>query len=199
MIFAVRDLFEVGLAPPPDTTPPAFDSPWFTYLVRRLLASFNLPGGPLKYLSWMGRADVDSWLGRGVAHWTARVEWPRIKSELDRGKLASLGLVRVRSTNPWKLGENHQVLAYGYDLNNVTGDWMIHVYDPNHPDREDVTLAFNLNSVTSVSRIVASTGEPVRGFFRTPYRPLAELRFTRQSLERLYGRSGAGTGVRRPR
>src|SRR5437660_1587665 len=43
-------------------------------------------------------------------------EWPAIKQDLDQGRLATLGLIRAISLDPSQLGHNHQVLAYGYDL-----------------------------------------------------------------------------------
>ncbi len=42
-----------------------------------------------------------------------------IRSDLDRGIPCALGLVTVASHNPADLGLNHQVLAYGYDVDRV--------------------------------------------------------------------------------
>ena len=116
MIFAARDYYEAGLSPPVNTAPPPQGSPLFNYLVRRLFASFNLPGGPIKYFAWMNLPDRDRPGARGVVWRTVRREWPRVRADLEGGKLSPLGLVRVHSANPWQLGKNHQVLAYGYDL-----------------------------------------------------------------------------------
>ena len=62
-----------------------------------------------------------------------RPQWPRVRRELDAGRLAALGLIRVPSRNPLRLGENHQVLAYGYGLDEPSGSLLIAIYDPNHP------------------------------------------------------------------
>jgi hypothetical protein len=43
-------------------------------------------------------------------------------------------------------------------------------YDPNHPSRDDLTLALDLGAPAGV---VSSSGEPFRGFFHTPYRRAA--------------------------
>jgi hypothetical protein len=169
MIFAARDYYEAGLSPPADTAPPPHGSPLFNYLVRRLFASFNLPGGPIKYFAWMNLLDQDGRGARGVVWRTIRREWPRVRADLDGGKLSPLGLVRVHSPNPWQLGKNHQALAYGYDLDEPSGQVTILVYDPNHPDRDDVTITFTLRRGVLPSLPIYSTGAPLRGFFRTRY------------------------------
>ena len=161
MVFATRDLFERGSPPPDDRQPPGYGTPLFGYLVRRLFQSFHLPWGPLRYYRWMVAGD-DLLLRH-----TIRREWPRVRRELDAGRLATLGLIRVYSRNPLRLGENHQVLAYGYGLDEESGSLLIAMYDPNYAGRDDLTLALNLREPAG---IVSSTAEPFRGFFLTPRR-----------------------------
>jgi hypothetical protein len=60
MVFTVRDVFQAGMPPIPDTTNPPAQSPLFNYIVARLFASFNIPGGVLKYLDWMNTPDHDT-------------------------------------------------------------------------------------------------------------------------------------------
>jgi hypothetical protein len=167
MVFAARDLFERGSPPPDDREPPALGSPLFGYLVRRLFHSFDLPWGPLRYYRWMAAPD-----GAVLRH-TVALQWPRVRRELDAGRPAALGLIRPRTRNLLRLGENHQVLAWGYDLE-ASGALSIAVYDPNHAARDDVTLALNLREPGG---ILSATGEAFRGFFHTPYRraPLWDL------------------------
>jgi hypothetical protein len=162
MVFAARDFFERGCQPPDDRQPPDYGSPLFGYLVRRLFHSFHLPWGPLRYYRWTAAAD-----GLLLRH-TIRREWPRVRRELDAGRLTPLGLIRTRSRNPLRLGENHQVLAYGYGLHEPSGSLLLAVYDPNHAGRDDLTLALDLRAPSGV---ISSSGEPFRGFFHTPYRP----------------------------
>jgi hypothetical protein len=162
MIFAARDFFERGCPPPDVREPPEHGSPLFGYLVRRLLHSFHLPWGPLHYYRWMAADDGD------LLRHTVRRQWPRVRRELDAGRLAALGLICRHSRNPLRLGENHQVLAYAYGLDEPSGSLLLAIYDPNHPGRDDVTLALNVRAPAGVS---SSTGESVRGFFHTPYRP----------------------------
>jgi hypothetical protein len=170
MVFAVRDLFEAGRLPPERRDPPPSGSPLFRYLVRRLFASFDLPWGPLRYLLWQALPTADGPFGLpGLWRRTARREWPKVRADLEAGRLSPLGLVRPRSLNPLVVGRNHQVLAYGYDLDEERGRVAVLVYDPNHPDEDGLALTLDLTGRDL--RIGYVPGEaPVRGFFRTPYR-----------------------------
>jgi hypothetical protein len=69
--------------------------------------------------------------------------WPKIKEGLDAGQLVALGLIRARSFSPGDLGKNHQVLAYGYDLDDAEQVTLM-ICDPNHPDDDHVTLSFSV-------------------------------------------------------
>ena len=172
MVFAARDLFEAGFAPPPTTEPPASGSPLFRYVVRRLFHSFDLPVGPARYMAWMVLPTGDGRLGvRGLAFRSVRREWPRIKRDLDRGVLSPVGLVRVSSVNPLELGRNHQVLAYGYDLDERSRAVALRVYDPNHPGADNLTLSFGLTPGPGWGVAYIAGELPIRGFFRTRFRP----------------------------
>lgn len=167
MVFAACDFFLDHVEPPPDEEPPAAGSPLFRYLRRRLFDSFHLPWGVLQYYSWMSHAD-----GRGsLAERTMRVTWPRAQAAIDAGRPAPLGLIRVHSRHPARLGQNHQVLAYGYDWDDAAGTLRVALYDPNHPGADDVTLTIRSGHLSSPDAIIQSTGEPCRGFLALPYRP----------------------------
>ena len=171
MVFTVRDLFEHRLPPPTDRFPPRSGTRLFDYLLRRLFASFNLPTGPLRYWLWQALPAGDWGILRGVAWRTVRRHWPRIRADLDRGRLVPIGLVRARSLSPLQLGQNHQVLAYGYDLDEETAALSIRVYDPNHPDDDGCSLSLSVSAPTRATPITYVSAElPVRGFFRTTYR-----------------------------
>jgi len=175
MAFAARDYFEAGMRPPADSSPPVGGSPLFEYLVGRLLTSFNLPSGPVRYLGLMSPwlADGDTWASRHGLRPAARsrvmieYEWPRIRRELDRSHPSALGLIKVRSADPRDLGKNHQVLAYGYDLDGT--DLLLRVYDPNFPNRDDRSLSLDLADPGGPVQVVYASGEPVYCFFHTPY------------------------------
>jgi hypothetical protein len=160
MVFAARDCFEAHRTPPTDPMTPAAGTPAFNFLVRRLLDSLDLPAGPLRYYDWMKAADED------VASRT-RAEIAIAQASLDGGELCPLGLVRARSIDPRDLGKNHQVLAFGYDLDASPDRVTFHVYDPNHPG-SDTTISCSLTGGAALD-LVYSTGEPTRGFFVTPY------------------------------
>jgi hypothetical protein len=171
MVFTTRDFFEMRRAPPPDTEPPGRDNPLFHYLVKRLFDSFNLPTGPLKYYTWMNLPDADTWIAPGVRRRTVAQEWPLVRQDIDAGKPAPLGLLRVQSRNPLAMGQNHQVLAYGYQLDEASQDLTVQLYDPNHPDQDDVTLSANVADPGRQGAWAYSTGEALRGFFYTAYTP----------------------------
>jgi hypothetical protein len=173
MVFTALDLFTHGLLPPPDTKAPAPGTPLFRYLARRLLDSFNGPGGILKYLEWMRFPDEPRLFGglRSIGWHTVNGEWPGIKEALDNDRLCPLGLIKAESVNPFKLGDNHQVLAYGYELDEASGDLEVLVYDPNCPGEDDVTLSLNVGRPDGPARIAYSADPRGRGFFRTPYQP----------------------------
>ena len=173
MVFAVLDIFGKGLRPPPDTNAPKPGTPLFRYLARRLLDSFNGVRGVFKYLEWMRFPDDAHFFGslKSISSHTVHDEWPGVKQDLDNGQLCPLGLVEVESINPFELGNNHQVLAYGYDLDEDSGDLKVLVYDPNGPDDDEVTLSVNLADPDNPSRVIFSADPAGRGFFRTNYAP----------------------------
>jgi hypothetical protein len=177
MAFAVRDYFEASRPPPTDTSPPS-EGPLFDFVVQRLLDSFHLPYGPARYLELMnpGLPDGETWLTRigGMPHgraWrTLRSEWPKVRAAIDQGHPAPLGLVRIKSLNPFDLKHNHQVLAYGYDL--ADDSVVLRIYDPNFPDRDDVTLSIRPLDPSRPVRMTASPSTPmVHTFFAVDYRP----------------------------
>ena len=61
-------------------------------------------------------------------------EWPVIKARLDGGTLVMIGLVKVVAADPRQLNHNHQVIAYGYDLQGSALKLLI--LDPNYPRHE---------------------------------------------------------------
>ena len=170
MIFTAADLHAFGLPPPADCSPALF-----RYLCRRMLASIDLPFGFLRYYDWQRRpADsrtVAGTLRPGLTALTARREWPKVKAQLDAGLTAPLGIVKAHSYNPLRLVQNHQALAYGYSLDEATGELTVNVYDPNCPGDDGVTLSLDLRDPDRGTPVVHSReGPSVRGFFLTPYR-----------------------------
>ncbi|HLO35262.1 MAG TPA: hypothetical protein VK194_04235, partial [Candidatus Deferrimicrobium sp.] len=107
--------------------------------------------------------------GGDRARSTLEREWPKARAGIDDGRLVPIGLIRVSATDPRKLTENHQVIAWGYaeDGRGVT----LRLYDPNWPDRDDVTVTIDLDNALRPTGLRQSTGEPLLGWFVLPYRP----------------------------
>jgi hypothetical protein len=166
MCFTVRDLFETGVATPPDRDPPVNGSPRFTSIVRRQVQSLDWMRLPFRF--WV-RSALGSSFGGDRARSTYEREWPKVRREIDEGRLAMLGLIRAAGVNPFGLTANHQVIAFGYaeDGRGVT----LRLYDPNWPDRDDVTATLHLDAALRPSGLEQSTGEPLLGWFVAPYSP----------------------------
>ena len=177
MVFAVRDYFEANLPPPPDEQPPGPDTALFKYITKRLIDSFNAPAGVAQYADWMvlPSGDVNFVLGRrsGTFSRTVRTSWPQVRADIDAGHPSPLGLVTVHTADFRQIGKCHQVLAYGYQ---VDDDKLVtmNVYDPNtdHVLADDVWITFSAANPSKVSPINHNIeiGEPtLHGFFRSSY------------------------------
>ena len=176
MTYAARDIFQAAQLPPAGSVGPT-SGPLFDFIARRLMDSFELPGGPLKYMGLMNPTLPDhetdaSRLGiapHGRSWIMIRDEWPLIRADLDAGRLVNMALVKVKSLNPGDLGINHQVLAWGYDLDGNTLD--IRIYDPNCEDKDDVVLTLSLADPQHTTPVKHSrSAEEIFCFFRTGYR-----------------------------
>jgi hypothetical protein len=164
MVYTAADLFIAGVPVPPDREPFPNGSPRFRAIVRRQVESLYWLTVPLRY--WL-RSALGGSFGGDRAKATLDREWPKAKAELDAGRVALIGLIRVASANPGALTRNHQVMAYGYaeDGRGVTLD----LYDPNWPDRDDVTITIHLDPALRPTGLSQSTGEPLLGWFVLPY------------------------------
>ena len=182
MVYSALDYFTAGLELPeiPETDLSKFHSPVqgpvFDYLGKRLFNSFDIPAGVWNYIELM-RPDYPDYqthsksaaslTPRNRAWRLIRQEWPRIKARLDIGLPCPLGLVRIKSKDLKELGKNHQVLAYGYDLN---GDELtLFIYDPNCSKRDDLTLKVNIGNPERPLSIKFWDNHPVYCFFLTRY------------------------------
>lgn len=178
MCFAVRDRFERGESPPVDALPPAPGADLFREIAHRQVASFDRLRVPLRFYALAALHPSPSrwWsrlLGRAPRQVVAvRDEWPKIRADIDAGRLSMVGVVRSTSANPFRLGHNHQVMAWGYE---VTPERLVlRLYDPNWPDRDDVEVRVTLGAAHGHAprsiTLEQSTGEPLASFFRAPYR-----------------------------
>ncbi len=182
MVYSALDYFVAGLDLPqiPDSDLSKYKSPVqgpvFDYFGKRLFNSFDIPAGVWSYVELM-RPDFPEYetasksairmAPRSRAWRLIRQEWPIIKTKLDTGQPCPLGLVRVISKDLKTLGQNHQVLAYGYDL--VGDDLTLFIYDPNCNKRDDITLKLNIASPERKLNIKFWDNLPVYCFFQTHY------------------------------
>lgn len=188
MSFSAADLHGAGLKPPAFTSPPAADTPAYRYIVDRQLASFDDGRLPLRFFSLMkptrpqqetlisallGMVGID----RHSRTWVmVHEEWPRIRADLDAGRLSMIGLVRVVSLDPGMLGHNHQVVAYGYDLNGPA--LSIRIYDPNWPGDSSIMISLDIsNERGSAAPRWSKTDADLFCFFRAPYTPADPVAF----------------------
>jgi hypothetical protein len=151
MAWYVRDTFTKKRAVPPDTTPPANGSPLFKAIVRNQVESLYWLSVPLRFY-WLS-----AWVAGKPGRRAIDREWDKIKGTIDSGKLPIVGIIRKASWNPFALTSNHQVLAYAYDDDGTTRH--LKIYDPNHPNADDVVLTIGPMSLTQ------STGETVIDLF----------------------------------
>ncbi len=178
MVFAALDYF-VAARPIPDITTPPTNNPLFDYIFHRLLDSFNLPLGLVHYITLMqpDYPDAENTLSKqgigphGRSWHTIRQEWPAIKTILDTGQPCPLGLIRVKTKDVSQIGNNHQVLATGYDVND--DNLIIYIYDPNYHDFDYLTLTINLATPEEPTPIIYSAHDdkPVYAFFHVDYKP----------------------------
>jgi hypothetical protein len=175
MVFAALDYFTAG-RPIPSGERPAPGTPLYEFIARRLIDSFDLPAGPLKYLDYMNpaRRDRDNWWSwltrlRGRDWLMAKREWPRLRARLDQGP-CPLAWVHVKSVDPFRLGENHVVLAYRYALDGPVAT--VHVYNPNvvGSTSDGQWFSLRIDSVRALDRVTRSHGgTPILCFFPLDY------------------------------
>ena len=152
MSWYVRERFEAGLPVPADTEAPANGSALFQTLVRRQVLSLDWMRTPFRFW-WMGAIGPERALRR-----TREKEWPRIRADIDAGRLSMVGLVRHTGLNPLHLTQSHQVLAFAYE---AAGDAItLRIYDPNWPGRDDITV------VLDAAGLRQPTGEALSGLLR---------------------------------
>jgi hypothetical protein len=174
MVLAALDYFQAGVAIPADTTPPN-GGPLFDFIVRRLFDSFNLPAGVVKYMDLMNPLlpDHETDMSKaglaphGRAWRMIREEWPPIKADLDAGRPSPISLIRVKTADFTQLGQNHQVMAYDYDLSG--NDLQLYIYDPNSCNDDSVRMQLNIGDPEHTTPVTYSNGGPVYCFFHTPY------------------------------
>ena len=160
MAFAARDRFVRGEVAPPDASPPPYGTPLFTEIVDRQFDSFGI-GFTVPIVFWL--AAISDQVARDRT--SIRDTWPAIRSAIDAGRLAMVGLVRNATWNPLALDLGHQVVAYRYEESAASATFWI--YDPNHPDDDSVRITLS-RGTDGVYAMTQSTGEPLLGVLALP-------------------------------
>ncbi len=162
MAYLVRDRFELGNEAPAEGAPPAFGTPLFRAIVDRQFDSFGrLWTVPLRF--WIASALLGD---RRRMRESVREAWPKVRADIDAGRLSALGLVRETAWNILATGMGHQVLAYRYDV--APKRIVIGIYDPNHPGNDTVEIVLEREHGGEI-RLSQSTGEPCLGLLHLPY------------------------------
>lgn len=170
MAFAALDHWYAGVpvpaarpsAPFPEDVPPD-DHALAAYLRARTDDSFRVASAA-RFAEWSAHPDHATWLYAGVDRWCTDGELPRLVAQLRAGHPVPLGLVRSRSVAA--AGENHQVVAYGFEHDRATGRTTVLVHDSAAPGVE-VRLTSERDEVGWTS----SCGGRWRGFFVQDYVP----------------------------
>jgi hypothetical protein len=161
MVYTVNDYFDASYSIPAISQAPTQEQ--FNDLLeyikgRQVDACFNWSA--LKYLKYMMTSKETDCKESLEA-------WKGIKDSLDNDELVPIGLVKVKSYNPANIIYNHQVLAYGYDIQNHL--IRIYVYDPNQPLKDDIKLSFIDNDCDRFYIETDVSLRPVYMFFISEY------------------------------
>lgn len=177
MAFGARDFFEAGATIPADTDPPVGEgNAFFDYLVQRLIDSFDLPHLPATLLTLMNPAYPDhdgGLLGHvgadGRARLMARSEFAKIRASIDAGKPCPICIIKATSINPADLGQNHQVLVYGYQVDGT--ELTLWIYDPNNPGHDDAGLVLDIGHTDRTIEVGVSLADlaPIYCYVVTNY------------------------------
>jgi hypothetical protein len=163
MAYAALDFYFADIPVPADTTLPPDGNPLADYIYRRLLASFLTPSA-VQFVTWTLHSDHGAWFFKGVTRWTKEEQIPRLRGFLDAGQPVPLGL--VGATDLGDVGnKNHQVVAYGYEVDEPTQAIRIFIYDNNSHDQEVVLFTNPDNPHLDAS----NRAEPWRGLFVQSY------------------------------
>jgi len=164
MVFAAMDYYAYGVLPPSISTNPT-SGRLFNYLIDRLFDSFGLPNGVLKYYFLQSNSNSAKLREMAICR-----EWPKVKERIDNNQLCAIGQINVNNKNPSRLGENHQVLVYGYDIERYSGQVKLFMYDPNDriSNRENVCMEFNTRNFRRM--LITENGLPSTNRSRRNFR-----------------------------
>ena len=133
MAYAALDYWFNGRLPiPADAALPHDGTLMADYIYKRLLETYLVPSA-INFITWTLAGDGENFFHKGVTRWTKEGEFPKLKAMIDKGKPQVLGLVKV--TDLRQIGEDHQVVGYGYE-DDGKGNLVAYLWDNRYPDRE---------------------------------------------------------------
>jgi hypothetical protein len=166
MAYAALDFYYADLPVPATKTLPGDRNPLARYIYRRLLDSFLTPSA-VQFVTWTLHADHGTWFLKGVTRWTKEDQIPRLRGFIDAGRPVVLGMVGASDLANVGSG-NHQVVAYGYEVDEPTQTTRVFIYDNNNHDEEVVLTTDPRNPHVNAS----NRRQPWRGFFVQSYAPV---------------------------
>jgi hypothetical protein len=164
MAYAALDYWFNGRLPIPAASAlPADGTIMADYVYRRLFDTYLVPSA-INFITWTLAGDGENFFHKGVTRWTKEGEFPKLRAMIDQGKPQVLGLVKV--TDLRQIGEDHQVVGYGYE-DDGKGNLCAYVWDNRYPDRE-----VRLTTTAKAPHWRLSEGnEDWRGWFIQGYKP----------------------------
>jgi hypothetical protein len=164
MAYAALDYWFNGRLPiPADAALPHDGTLMADYIYKRLLDTYTVPSA-INFITWTLAGDGENFFHKGVTRWTKEGEFPKLRAMVDTGKPQVLGLVKV--TDLRQIGEDHQVVGYGYE-DDGKGNLSAYVWDNRYPDRE-----VRLTTTAKAPHWTLSEGNEMwRGWFIQGYGP----------------------------
>ncbi len=133
MAYAALDYWFSGRLPiPSDATLPHDGTLMADYIYERQLETYLVPSA-INFITWTLAGDGENFFHKGVTRWTKEGEFPKLRAMIDTGKPQVLGLVKV--TDMRQMGQDHQVVAYGYE-DDGKGNLVAYLWDNRYPERE---------------------------------------------------------------
>jgi hypothetical protein len=153
MAFAARDHWILDKNAPGNATTPQ-SGVVFDYMWRRLVDSLTID-----FSSNLFRFNDLQQKTTTALNASNVTETVLIKSALASGPVP-VGLIIPSATGP--IWANHQVLAIGWFVDPATGNTVVKLYDPNHPDE----MTYLDTTAKTLRAASAANGSPIRGWFK---------------------------------
>lgn len=182
MSYSALDYFLAGKPIPADTMAPT-SGPLFNYILHRQIDTFTA-GTLARFATYPLAIHTDHSLTNISLNAFKNV----VKRRLDAGHPVPLGLIKTKGFSDLLTG-NHQVLAIGYSLRQITittkrcfvgfctkpkkqrvTEPVVAIYDPNYPGQVKWIQTYHkVETDDEAGRTPVAQHHRVRGYFTTPY------------------------------